>query len=597
MSDRVRPDERTQPLNQLETLIANVDTEVLSIDGSLINVDPAFHQMKHSDPNSNRSIIQREAAVETKQELSNVGPLERPSKRSGNIPKLDGSGDSSCVDQEEQNKLRSELKSRSDEVDTKTSELAAMRIESQKTTVKYEEMLRLAEQAADTMRRERKDEVNALTKQLEMQKEAAESINAHAAMRPPPPSDLEAELRILKEQALKDSSMLSAAILEKDEMKECVKKNVETMKMHQIELDHAKKESSTDRSTWAEEVKILRQTNKSLQGDLENQRQIHAATESSLLNKIKDLMADKSEQEETIAALRTDQEKKSNDSRDIIASNNTAKVEFEKKQKIWLAEKKVLENELAEEKERASTSVTSAQQGESWLAEKAALESALERANEQLHLAELESSDREIFVEMRINGLEIEKEAIMESLNSRDAEISKVRLEKKQLDEELERLQDRLEYNVTTLLNMPTPKSVKRSGSSEKGSKDRTDDLTLSLEEAVSGVQLALDATQKRLSETESKLKDAENVKKGDVADVEHDSAGLGQILAETKIELAMQKCENEELQQTYRKLEKQTCALKLSIASMQEERDDMMAMKHHVDALLSKSTKVLLRR
>jgi hypothetical protein len=590
-------DERGQPLNQHENLGKTVDAEKRSNDVSSIVADPTSHQTKHSGADSKLSVVQLEAEVEVKRDSSKMQSPER----SGNLSMRNGNGDSSSYEQDEQNKVRSELDSRTDELKCKNNELAAVRTESQKTIAKYEEMLRLAGQAADSMRREKESEVNALTEQLVTARKALEAINAHAANPPLPPSDLEAELRKLREQALKDSSTLSAAILEKDQMKELLKKNMETIEKHESGLDNANKAASTQRSELAEEVEMLKKTNKSLQGDLENQKHSQAAAELSLLTKIKDLMAEKSEHEESIADLKTqcqNHEKSSKDSQDISASTNeTAKSEFENKYKLWLSEKAALEGQLAKEKERALASTASVKQEESWLAEKAALECELERANEQLQLVELESSDREVFVEMRITGIEIEKEAILESLNARDIEISKVRLEKKQLDEELQRLQDRLENSVTTLLNMQSSNSIKRSGSSEKESKNITKDLTLSLEEAVTGVQLTLDTTHKKLSETENKLRDSEKEKKGDVVDADHDSACLGQLLAETKIELAMQKCENEELQQTYRKLEKQTCALKLSIASMQEERDDMMAMKLHVDALLSKSTKVLLRR
>lgn len=580
-------DVRSLSSNQPETLSKNVDTEKRLIDFSSTIADPAFLDTPHSGADSKLTLIQLEAEVEVKRDT-------------GTMSMRNGSGDSSCYEQDEQNKVRSELDSRTDELKIKSGELTALKKETEKTIAKYEEMLRLAGQATDSMRREKESEVHALTEQLVTAREAAQSKNEHAAAPPLPPSDLEAEVLQLREQALLDSSTLSAAILEKDKMKELLTKNKDTMETHQVKLDHANKEASTLKSAWADEVEMLKKTNKSLQDDLENQRHSQAAAELSLLTKIKDLMAEKSEHEESIADLKTqcqNHEKKSKDSQDSSKSSETAKSEYENKYKSWLLEKEALEGQLAKEKERALASATSVEQEESWLAEKAALESELERANEQLQLVELESSDREVFVEMRITGIEIEKEAILESLNARDAEISKVRLEKKQLTEELQRLQDRLENSVTTLLNMQDSKPIQRNKSTEKDGKGMTDDLTLSLDEAVSGVQHTLDTTHKKLSETENKLRDSEKEKKGDVADTDHDSVCLGQLLAETKIELAMSKCENEELQQTYRKLEKQTCALKLSIASMQEERDDMMAMKLHVDALLSKSTKVLLRR
>lgn len=580
-----------QPLSQSETPSKNVNTEKRSVDVSSTIADPSFHQTNHSDADSKLTMIQLEAEVEVK-------------RLSGNTGSPEGSGNTrngSSYEQDEQNKARSELDSCTDELKNKSCELSAVKTESQKTIAKFEEKLRLAGQAMDSMRREKESEVNALTEQLVTAKEALEAKKAHAATPPLPPSDLEAEVSKLREQALKDSSTLSAAVLEKDKMKELLTKNAKSMEMHQLELDNANKAASTQRSLLAEEVETLKKTNKSLLDELENQKQSQAAAESSLLTKIKDLMAEKSEHEESIADLKTqcqNHEKKSKDSQDISTSTNeTAKKEFENKYKSWLSEKEALEGQLAKEKEKTLLRTVSVEQEESWLAEKAALECELERANEQLQLVELESSDREVFVEMRITGIEIEKEAILESLNARDAEISKVRLEKKQLDEELERLQDRLENSVTTLLNMQTSKPIERSKSSDKESKSVTDGLTLSLEEAVSGIQLTLDSTHQKLSETENKLRDSQKEKNGDAVDADHDSVCLGQLLAETKIELAMQKCENEELQQTYRKLEKQTCALKLSIASMQEERDDMMAMKLHVDALLSKSTKVLLRR
>lgn len=580
-------DMQGHPSSQSEAPSKNVNTEKRSVDVSSTIADPSFHQTNLSDADSKLNMIQLEAEVEVKQLSGTIGLPER--------------SNGSSYEQDEQNKVRSELDSCADELKNKSCELSAVKTESQKTIAKFEEKLRLAGQAVDSMRREKESEVNALTEQLVTAKEALEAKKTHAAIPPLPPSGLEAEVSKLREQALKDSSTLSAAILEKDKMNELLTKNAKTMEMHQLELDDAKKAASTQRSLLAEEVETLKKTNKSLLDELENQKHSQAAAESSLLTKIKDLMAEKSEHEESIADLKTqcqNHEKKSKDTQDISTSTNeTAKKEFENKYKSWLSEKEALEGQLAKEKEKTLVRTVSVEQEESWLAEKAALECELERANEQLQLVELESSDREVFVEMRINGIEIEKEAILESLNARDAEISKVRLEKKQLDEELERLQDRLENSVTTLLNMQTSKPTERSKRSDKESKSVTDDLTLSLEEAVSGIQLTLDSTHQKLSETENKLRDSQKEKNGDAADPDHDSVCLGQLLAETKIELAMQKCENEELQQTYRKLEKQTCALKLSIASMQEERDDMMAMKLHVDALLSKSTKVLLRR
>ena len=105
------------------------------------------------------------------------------------------------------------------------------------------------------------------------------------------------------------------------------------------------------------------------------------------------------------------------------------------------------------------------------------------------------------------------------------------------------------------------------------------------------------DEIEIKLDNTLDKLLKAEQSIKKNLEYAEHDPTVLGHLLAETKIEYALQKSENEELQQKYRKLEQITVAYKLKIAVMEEEKDDMIAMKKHVEDLISDSPSKIIRK
>ena len=105
------------------------------------------------------------------------------------------------------------------------------------------------------------------------------------------------------------------------------------------------------------------------------------------------------------------------------------------------------------------------------------------------------------------------------------------------------------------------------------------------------------DEIEIKLDNTLDKLLKAEQSIKKNLEYAEHDPTVLGHLLAETKIEYALQKSENEELQQKYRKLEQITVSYKLKIAVMEEEKDDMIAMKKHVEDLISDSPSKIIRK
>jgi hypothetical protein len=111
-------DERGQPLNQHENLGKTVDAEKRSIDVSSIVADPTSHQTKHSGADSKLSVVLLEAEVEVKRDSSKMQSPER----SGNLSMRNGNGDSSSYEQDEQNKVRSELDSRTDELKCKNNE-------------------------------------------------------------------------------------------------------------------------------------------------------------------------------------------------------------------------------------------------------------------------------------------------------------------------------------------------------------------------------------------------------------------------------------------------------------------------------------------
>ena len=89
-------DVRSLSSNQPETLSKNVDTEKRLIDFSSTIADPAFLDTPHSGADSKLTLIQLEAEVEVKRDT-------------GTMSMRNGSGDSSCYEQDEQNKVRSEL--------------------------------------------------------------------------------------------------------------------------------------------------------------------------------------------------------------------------------------------------------------------------------------------------------------------------------------------------------------------------------------------------------------------------------------------------------------------------------------------------------
>jgi hypothetical protein len=64
----------------------------------------------------------------------------------------------------------------------------------------------------------------------------------------------------------------------------------------------------------------------------------------------------------------------------------------------------------------------------------------------------------------------------------------------------------------------------------------------------------------------------------------------LIQMVGDTKLELELQKNENEKLQLLYKDLEAYTCTLKLQVALQESEKDDIKAMKNHINKILQNS-------
>ena len=194
-------------------------------------------------------------------------------------------------------------------------------------------------------------------------------------------------------------------------------------------------------------------------------------------------------------------------------------------------------------------------------------------------------------LEKKIVEINAEKEVLTQNIASlssdlQDAQEVKLEIERES-EREVERLNLEAQKSIKSLEIFYAEKLVEQNEFAAQETKGQIDELTSSLETTVKHARRRSVMAAANLESLQEKLSSAEHLLEIKLEYVDHDPTILGHMLAETKIELALQKCENEELQQSYRKLELVTCDLKLNIASMQEERDDMIAMKLHVSALL----------
>ena len=216
-------------------------------------------------------------------------------------------------------------------------------------------------------------------------------------------------------------------------------------------------------------------------------------------------------------------------------------------------------------------------------AENSALKDELKRARN------LYNTEKETFSQVELS--------LVRQLNQSEILSAKLEVEKIIAFEELERqlLDFALQYqeqtdNFTSKLDVQEL-CITAEHSQEMEALSRHYELLLNKE------RQKFDEMEIKLDNTNEKLLKAEQLIEKNVEYAEHDPTVLGHLLAETKIEYALQKCENEELQQKYRKLEQITVAYKLRVAVMEEEKDDMIAMRKHVEDLISASPSKVIRK
>jgi hypothetical protein len=518
------------------------------------------------------------------------------------------------------------------ELNEKTSELTVLRMESDEAIAEYDGLLRNARVAEETVRIEKDFQIEALNEQLNASSTALsltqESLSKGNSTAYLIPTGLETELQRVKDELLIETNKVALIKLARSKLEAGqVAEN----------LDEPFEKTGDEVQDLSQELKIVRASNYSLLHQLDNIAEKQALSSRSLQTQVADLLAERCNFEESIIALNAQCRKKDVEleylrNKDLgikpkeltsiggavvptARASVSKKDEKLKSQEAWLREKEALECQLERERGRAkASSILSGQQCEAWISEISELENQLDRANEQLQLYEKDTED----AQKVLLDAQKEKDDLQEAMKLKEMEAAAITQQKAEQEQELRCLLTNVGSILARLQEKQPqkPKTVTDDTDAEVDEEDRAEimkalsgeALTARLDAAVTGLQLTSEAAQKNLIDAETKLElsktenqaeieRALSLKKLSSETLEHDFTSLGHLLAETKIELAMQKSENEDLQQSYRRLEKQTCALKLSMASMQEERDDMMAMKHHVDALLSKSTEVLLRR
>lgn len=209
-------------------------------------------------------------------------------------------------------------------------------------------------------------------------------------------------------------------------------------------------------------------------------------------------------------------------------------------------------------------------------AENSALKDELKRAHN------LYNTEKEAFTQVELS--------LVRQLNQSEILSAKLEVEKIIAFEELERqlLDFAIQYQEQTD-NFTSKLDVQESCFTAEHSQGM-EALSRHYESLINKERQKFDEMEIKLESTHEKLLKAEQSIKKNLEYAEHDPTVLGHLLAETKIEYALQKCENEELQQKYRKLEQITVAYKLRIAVMEEEKDDMIAMRKHVEDLISDS-------
>ena len=519
------------------------------------------------------------------------------------------------------------------ELNVKTSELTVLRMESDEAIAEYDGLLRNARVAEETVRIEKDFQIEALNEQLNASSTALsltqESLSKGNSTSYLIPTGLETELQRVKDELLIETNKVALIKLARSKLEAGqVAEN----------LEESFEKTGDEVQDLSQELKIARASNYSLLHQLDNIAEKQALSSRSLQTQVADLLAERCNFEESIVALNAQCRNKDIEleylrNKDLgikpkeltsiggavvptARASVSKKDEKLKSQEAWLREKEALECQLERERGRAkASSILSGQQCEAWISEISELENQLDRANEQLQLYEKDTED----AQKVLLDAKKEKNDLQEAMKLKEMEAAAITQQKAQQEQELRclltsvgsilaRLQDKQPQKPKIVSDDADDAEVEEEDRAEIMKALSGEALTARLDAAVTGLQLTSEKAQKNLIDAETKLElsktenqaeieRALSLKKLSSETLEHDFTSLGHLLAETKIELAMQKSENEDLQQSYRRLEKQTCALKLSMASMQEERDDMMAMKHHVDALLSKSTEVLLRR
>ena len=218
-----------------------------------------------------------------------------------------------------------------------------------------------------------------------------------------------------------------------------------------------------------------------------------------------------------------------------------------------------------------------------WMEEKRTLEEELTRVGELLTI------DKDRFLNVELN--------LIRKLNESEILTAKLQVEKiialEDLHLQLLDFAAQFEEQADTFSSKLDAQELYSKAQHDK----EIEEINQHFEKIINKNQQKFDIIEQKLENSFEKLLMAEKLSKLKSEYVEHDPTVLGHLLAETKIEYALQKCENEELQQKYRKLELITCEYKLQIAAMEEEKDDMLAMRRHVEALISESPSKIIRK
>lgn len=520
-------------------------------------------------------------------------------------------------------KGNADLETLQDELLSKSSELALFKAESAEIIAQYKDMLYHARQSADAMRREKDCEIDGLADELVASKKSLRITQGTVDPTrfqnemSPKPSKLHIEISRLKEQNKIENDNLIAAEEERDSLREFVTTKLTVLESHQntMQQDKSIKKSETDTSALIEEISELKNKNSALQQEIENRKNQLSDSELNMMNKIKEISAEKIKLETAANNLKQECDTYKSQNEEFTkesAALKESKKEFDDHVNSLTREKTILEGLLEKERDRVSAFTAAAVVSkEEAQREKTKFENEIEKLHKKIESLGIESEGKNENVKSRSFEVEEDKETCQNIVKSKVEDMKASQMEKKEIENELQKLKISVQNSIDIVRhmlkeNMREEDVSKFENINLEGSDEALapiSSLSTCLDKAISDIKISYDGMYEELLQTENKLKEIEgsnamkNTKNIDNKNDDQESIRLGQLLAEAKIEIAMQKCENEDLQQTYRKLEKQTCALKLSIASMQEERDDMMAMKMHVDALLSKSTEVLLRR